>query len=53
MELLARLQDINTLRSRVILTSRPELPVSLGFRTLADDLHHDVKLERMLNIGIR
>lgn len=45
--LLARLQDINTLRLTVFLTSRPELPVGLGSSTLTGDLHHDIKLEEV------
>lgn len=45
--LLAQLQRIRTLRLRVFLTSRPELPVRLGFSKLTGDLYHDIKLEQV------
>jgi hypothetical protein len=30
---------------RIFVTSRPELPVELGFRKMSGDIHHDVRLE--------
>ncbi|TIA54019.1 WD40 repeat-like protein, partial [Aureobasidium pullulans] len=45
LKLLARLQSIGTVRLRVLVTSRPELPVKLGFHTLDVHLHHDIELE--------
>ena len=45
--LLARLHSMPALRLRIFLTSRPELPVTLGFRTLAGHLHDDVVLEEV------
>ncbi len=46
-QLLAQLQSIRTLRLRIFLTSRPELPVRLGFSMLTCDLYHDIKLEQV------
>jgi hypothetical protein len=43
--LLSRVQAITSLRLRIFVTSRPELPVELGFRKMSGDLHHDVRLE--------
>jgi len=45
--LLARLESIVTTRLRVFVTSRPELPIQLGFRTMSGDLHRDVRLEEV------
>ena len=45
--LLAQLQSISMLRLRIFLTSRPELPVRLGFSKLTSDLYHDTKLEQV------
>lgn len=46
------MQNVKGLRLRIFLTSRPELPVRLGFRSLAGDLHHDIKLEEVQAITI-
>ena len=43
--LLARVEAIASIRLRVFVTSRPELPIQLGFRTMNGDLHQDIKLE--------
>lgn len=43
--LLSKIADITSVRLRIFVTSRPELPVELGFRTMSGDLHHDVRLE--------
>lgn len=45
--LLAHLQSLSTLRLRIFLTSRPELPVRLGSSKLTSDLYHDIKLEQV------
>ena len=50
--LLAQLQGIPALRLRIFLTSRPDLPVKLGFRTLHSHLHNDVVLEEVQAITI-
>jgi hypothetical protein len=43
--LLSRVEAITSVRLRLFVTSRPELPVELGFRKMSGDLHHDVRLE--------
>ena len=45
--LLSRLQEIPNLRTQIFLTSRPDLPIKLGFRRLSGEIHHDVKLEEL------
>jgi hypothetical protein len=44
--LLSRVEAITSVRLRIFVTSRPELPVELGFRKMSGDLHHDVRLEK-------
>jgi hypothetical protein len=44
LRLLAQTQKLTTLRMRVFLTSRPELPIRLGFRDMPVDTHRDVDL---------
>jgi hypothetical protein len=43
--LLSRVEAITSIRLRIFVTSRPELPVELGFKDMSGDLHHDVRLE--------
>ena len=43
--LLARLESINSFRLRIFVTSRPELPIKLGFKNMPEIFHYDVKLE--------
>ncbi|KAK1062123.1 hypothetical protein LTR74_010556 [Friedmanniomyces endolithicus] len=46
LRLLSRIEVITSIRLRIFLTSRPELPVVLGFKKeVRGDLHHDVRLE--------
>ncbi|CEJ62554.1 hypothetical protein PMG11_11051 [Penicillium brasilianum] len=50
LQLLPRLKNIAAMRLRVLLTSRPDLPIRLGFLRIADDDHtdfvlHDIPLE--------
>lgn len=42
--LLPKLQEIDTVRLRVFVTSRPDLPLRLGFKKLADEDHKDLVL---------
>lgn len=44
LQLLPGLQNIAALRLRVLLTSRPDLPVRLGFSRIASDNHKDLIL---------
>jgi len=43
--LLSRVEAITSVCLRIFVTSRPELPVELGFRKVSGDLHHDIRLE--------
>ena len=43
--LLAQTQMLTTIHMRVFLTSRPELPIRLGFEKLSPDAHQDVILQ--------
>jgi hypothetical protein len=49
--LLSRVEAITSLRLRIFVTSRPELPVELGFKDMSGDLHHDIRLEEELSIA--
>jgi hypothetical protein len=42
---LARLHDITSYRLRIFVTSRPELPINLGFRKIDGSLYQNIKLE--------
>ncbi|KAI7205061.1 WD40 repeat-like protein [Hortaea werneckii] len=50
--LLSRVEAITSVRLRIFVTSRPELPVELGFKDMSGDLHHDVRLEEAQAISI-
>ncbi|KIW36652.1 uncharacterized protein PV06_11164 [Exophiala oligosperma] len=45
--LLARLRELGTIRLRVFLTSRPKLPIRLGFTQLNEGSHRDVILHEI------
>ena len=54
--LLAQAKQLETIRLRIFVTSRPEIPIMLGFGKLPDDTHqdlvlHDIPLE-IVNIDI-
>ncbi|KAF3225827.1 hypothetical protein TWF106_001700 [Orbilia oligospora] len=42
--LLAKIQALKTIHIRIFLTSRPELPIQLGFHRIASDTYKDIKL---------
>ncbi|KAF3115249.1 hypothetical protein TWF103_011509 [Orbilia oligospora] len=42
--LLAKIQTLKTVHMRIFLTSRPELPIRLGFHKIASDTYKDIKL---------
>jgi hypothetical protein len=50
--LLSRVEAITSLRLRISVTSRPELPVELGFKDMSGDLHHDIRLEEAQEMSI-
>jgi hypothetical protein len=43
--MLSRVEAITSIRLRIFVTSRPELPVELGFKDMSGDLHHDIRLK--------
>jgi hypothetical protein len=47
LELWSRLPKITTIRLRLFLTSRPELPVRLGFKKMSVDAHQDMVLHEV------
>ena len=47
LRLLAQVENIGSCRVRVFVTSRPELPIQLGFKSMNGGLHHDVVLEEV------
>ncbi|KAF3190661.1 hypothetical protein TWF788_008182 [Orbilia oligospora] len=42
--LLAKIQALKTIHMRIFLTSRPELPIRLGFHKISSDIYKDIKL---------
>jgi hypothetical protein len=50
--LLSRVEAITSLQLRIFVTSRPELPVELGFKDMSGDLHHDIRLEEAQELSI-
>ena len=53
LKLLAQVEAKSALRLRIFVTSRPELPIQLGFRQLDGSLHQDVVLEEAQEHTIR
>jgi hypothetical protein len=45
LRLLSTIEKITSVRLRIFVTSRPELPIEIGFRNMGEDLHCDVRLE--------
>ena len=45
LHLLAKMRDLTTVHMRVFLTSRPELPIRLGFKNMSPDAHEDIVLQ--------
>jgi hypothetical protein len=50
--LLARVEAITSIRLRIFVTSRPELPVELGFQDMSRNFYHDVRLEEAQETSI-
>ena len=44
LQLLAQAQSLETIQLRIFVTSRPETPIRLGFRTMPEILHQDLVL---------
>jgi hypothetical protein len=47
LHLLSQIPKLYSVRMRVFLTSRPELPIRLGFEDMADDEHEDLVLHEI------
>nr|POF18024.1 hypothetical protein CFP56_13435 [Quercus suber] len=47
LSLLARIEAIASFRLRIFVTSRPELPITLGFSDMSRGLHQDIILEEV------
>jgi len=45
LHLLAKMRELTTVHIRVFLTSRPELPIRLGFNNMSPDAHKDIVLQ--------
>ena len=45
LHLLVKMRDLTTVHMRVFLTSRPELPIRLGFSNMSPDEHKDIVLQ--------
>jgi len=53
LKLFRRFEEITTTRVRILVTSRPEMPIILGFGKLSHDLHRDIRLEEAQVQSIR
>ena len=49
---LSKIDSVTSIRLMIFVTSRPELPVELGFRKMSGNLHIDVRLEEAQAISI-
>lgn len=47
LNLLSQMQTIHTVRLRIFVTSRPELPIRLGFKRISQDTHQDIVLHEI------
>ncbi|KAI9763764.1 MAG: hypothetical protein M1839_006312, partial [Geoglossum umbratile] len=48
LQLLARTKDIKPVSLRILVTSRPELPIRLGFKEMSDGTYQDLVLHEVL-----
>ena len=46
--LLAKAKSLKSIRLRIFVTSRPEIPIRLGFRAMPSIIHHDLALYNVL-----
>jgi hypothetical protein len=47
LKLLSKIEASTSIRLRIFVTSRPELPIELGFKDLSKGLHHNIRLEEV------
>jgi hypothetical protein len=53
LHLLSQTQHLDSIHVRIFLTSRPELPIRLGFKKMSDCVHHDVILHEIAKNTIK
>ncbi|KAI9857277.1 MAG: hypothetical protein M1813_008315 [Trichoglossum hirsutum] len=47
LQLLARFKDVRPISLRIFVTSRPELPIRLGFKQISDGIYQDILLHEV------
>jgi NACHT domain len=52
LQLLTKVKELKVVQVRVFITSRPEIPVRLGFRKIADIAHYDLMLHSVPQLVI-
>ncbi|KAL9083729.1 MAG: hypothetical protein Q9165_008395 [Trypethelium subeluteriae] len=53
LDILTQCRFIKTVNLRIFLTSRPELPIRLGFQRMAEDTHEDIALHDIAETNIK
>jgi hypothetical protein len=53
LKLLGRIEDVVAARVRILVTSRPESPLVIGFEEMSNDLHRDMQVEEAQVPSIR
>ena len=53
LQLLREVKDLRTVQLRVLVTSRPETPIQLGFHAIPEDMHEDFKLHTISPAVVR
>ncbi|KAF2230083.1 hypothetical protein EV356DRAFT_454615, partial [Viridothelium virens] len=53
LDILTQCRFIKTVNLRIFLTSRPELPIRLGFQRMAEDTHEDIALHDIAESNIK
>ena len=53
LQLLREVKDLRTVQLRVLVTSRPETPIQLGFQAIPGDVHEDFKLHTISPAVVR
>ena len=52
LQLLSQTKNLESVHMRILLTSRPELPVHLGFKEMSSDAYEDMVLEKIPQVSI-
>jgi len=48
LNLMSRVQAVKAIHLRIFVTSRPELPIRLGFKRMLEDIHQDIVLHEIV-----